>query len=294
MFKMAGAEAALTELGLLPQDGMEKEGWAWLGTALNALKGWGGKLLSRFGSKAVASGAGEAATAARGAQAAGAAAKGTQAAAEAAPGLWARTGGRALDVAAAPFGRAGNWAVQRGGTALRMSPETIAKIQGMGKGMAREAIGFGALSGGLEAAMAEPGHRGEAFMRGFGGGALGGLAWRGAGNVASAGLKRGLGKHFAGVEAASQQPWLAGKMSLGQRAKGWGAKALIGGVPFAAGMGASMMMPTFHGEGGPQTQGQRFAPYVARAAGGTMMGAYPQHPMGYAYNPNLPMPQNEY
>jgi hypothetical protein len=96
------------------------------------------------------------------------------------------------------------------------------------------------------------------------------------------------------VEAAAKQPWFGGKMGLGQRAKGWGAKALMGGVPFAAGMGASMMMPTFEGgHGAPRTQAQRFAPYAARLGGG-MMGAYPSHPMGYRayqYNPNLPMPQ---
>jgi hypothetical protein len=114
--------------------------------------------------------------------------------------------------------------------------------------------------------------------------------------VASAGLKRGLGAAGANVgklEATAASPWFRGEgLSMRQRLKGMGASALMGGVPMAAGLGASMMTPVF--DGGQQTQTQRFAPYAARMAGGAMMGAYPQHPMGYAFNPNLPMPQYGY
>lgn len=252
LLKTAGAKTALIDLGLMTPDDTTKEAFA----PLAGLAGLAGRGLWALG-------------------------KGLFGAGRAASNLLAR-----------PFGAAGNRAIQSIGQRIGASPARIQQIQRLGQGMAREGMGFGLISGGLGAAMADPGQRGEAFLRGFGSGALGGLAWRGAGNLASAGIKRGLGKRFAGVEAASQQPWLEGTMSLGQRAKGWGAKALLGGVPFATGMGASMMMPTFEKE--PQTSAQRFAPYAARMAGGTMMGAYPQHPMGYAYNPNLPMPQYGY
>ena len=245
VFKMAGADAALRDLGLLSPEDMEKD--AILGAVAGLGRGlWGlGK------------------------------------------GLWG-VGGKALGAVAKPVGGAGNWAVQRGGTALGASPGRIKQIQGLGKGMATEAVGFGALSGGINAAMADPGERGTAFMKGFGSGALGGLAWRGAGNVASAGLKRGLGKHFTGVEAASQNPVFSGTGGFGQRAKAFGSKALLGGVPFAAGMGASLMTPTFEEpEGGHAAGLPQRAAYTAR----NTVGAYPQHPMGYNYNPNLPMPQ---
>lgn len=248
LFKMAGANAALTELGL------SQEKVALLG-------GLGTRLLTRLGGPAAIKAT-------------------TEAAGKAAPGLWARTGGRVVGGIASSFGRAGNRAVDAAGRWAGASPATIAKIQGLGKGMAREATDFGLLSGGLEAALADPDERGSAFLRGAAGGALGGLAWRGAGNLASAGIKRGLGKRFGAVEAASKQPWL-GKLEAGQsRLKGLGAQALIGGVPFAAGLGTSFMTPTFHG-GPAKVQGQRFA-------------AYPQRPMGYRYNPNLPIPQYGY
>jgi hypothetical protein len=256
MFKTAGTNTALAELGLTPSETLTKEA----ALPLLALLGRGAWALGK--------------------------------------GLLG-AGGRAAGVVARPLGSAGHRAVQAVGQRVGASPARIQQIQRLGKGMAREAVGFGALSGGLEAAMADPGQRGQAFLRGAAGGALGGLAWRGAGNLARAGLQRGLGAGAGGaarlgrLSALQQQPWLKGQMPLGQRARGWGAKALMGGVPFAAGLGASMMMPTFHGGDG-QTTMQRFAPYAARAAGGAMMGALPQHPMGYAYNPNLPMPQYGY
>lgn len=262
MFKMAGANAALVDLGLLPPEEMEKDAYAGLLKALPAI--WGGV-------KAVGKGIGGAGK-----------------------GLWG-AGSKAVGRVADPIGRAGNWAVQRGGTAVGLKQPTIDKIRGLGTGMAREAVGFGLLSGGMNAAMAEPGQRGSAFLRGAASGALGGLAWRGAGNLATAGLKRGLGAAGANVgkiQAAADKPWMLGKgLSAGERLKGVGASALMGGVPLAAGLAASSYTPTFEGShGAPRTQAQRYAPYAARLGGG-MMGAYPSHPMGYGYNPNLPMPQ---
>lgn len=264
MFKMAGSTAALADLGLVPPEGgMEKQAWGALLSAAGRGLLAGGKWL---GSK-----------------------------------LWSGAGA-ATKAVASPVGKAGNKAVEWAGTRLGATPQTIKKIQGLGKGMATEAVGFGALGGGIEAAMAEPGQRGQAFLRGFGSGALGGLAFRGAGNLATAGLRKGLGAGAGGaarlkrLDALKDQPWLGGKMPFTQRMKGWGAKAMMGGVPFAAGMAASMYTPHF---GGPAQQPQSpYAQYgvpAARLGAGVtmsrMMGAFPRSP---GYNPNLPLPQGGY
>lgn len=255
MYKTAGMNFAYAHMGLTPSE-LEKTAWV-----MPALKAVGGL----FRNKAV--------------QGAAAAAKPT--------GLWARTGGRLTASITQPFSNFGKNVTQAVGSRLGARADTIAKVQGLGKGMVGEGLGFGAISGGINAAMADPGQRGEAFARGFGGGVLGGMAWRGAGNVASAGLKRGLGKHFAGLEATAKQPWF-GKLQPGQsRLKGWGSKAVLGGVPFAAGMAASSYTPTFDKEQSPYAQrgaqlGASMAPYMNAS------------PSGYGFNPNLPLPQNRY
>lgn len=243
LFKMAGANTALETLGL------EK-------TALL------GGLLARLGGRAATNVA-------------------TSAASKAAPGLWARTGGRLLEGMASPLGRAGHKAVDVAGRWAGASPQTIERVKGLGQHMARETVAGGLLGGGLEAALADPGERGGAFLRGAAGGALAGAAYRGASNLATAGLRRGLGpQRFSRLETLAKQPWF-GKLEQGQsRLKGIAAKMPIAALPFAVGTGASFMTPTFH-KGPAKVQGQRFA-------------AYPQHPMGYRYNPNLPLQQYGY
>ena len=261
MFKMAGATNALADLGLITSnDELEKLGWAPLVAGLARALPWiarGGRALWGLGSK-----------------------------------LWG-AGGKAIELGAKPIGALGRGITQRVGTRLGASPEMIGKIQGLGKGMAREGVGFGLFGGGLEAAMAEPGERGQAFMRGFGSGMLGGMAFRGASNLATAGMRRMMPQAFPKLETMAK-PGFFGKLGPGEsRLKSMGAKMLVGGVPFAAGMGASMFTPTFHGQ--PQSSYQQYAPYAARlGAGVTMphvMGAYPG---GYGYNPNLPLPQSGY
>ncbi|MFB3077586.1 MAG: hypothetical protein ACE1Y4_06220, partial [Lysobacterales bacterium] len=176
------------------------------------------------------------------------------------------------------------------GRQLGASPQAISKFQQtVGKGMGREAASFGLLSGGIEASMADPGNRMGAFARGFGTGALGGAAFRGVSNVAGAGLKRGLGAKRFGAVSQAAKPGFTGAMPgmqgasmaqrAGARAKSIGAKTLVGGVPLAAGLGASFGTPTF--------------------SAGQIHGAVPQgmqqqmgRQMGYpgGYNPNLPLP----
>jgi hypothetical protein len=254
MFKMAGSAQALADLGLASPEELEKTAWlAAVGRALPAI----GSGLKWLGSK-----------------------------------LWG-AGGKAVGTVAKPLGAAGNKAVQWTGSRLGASPETIARIQGLGKGMAGEAVGFGALGGGIEAAMADPGERGSAFMRGFGSGALGGLAFRGAGNLATAGMKRMMPKAYETMKATAK-PGFFGKLEPGQsRLRSMGAKMVVGGVPFAAGMAASMYTPHFSG---PQQTGyQQYAPHAARLGAGIamprVMGAFPGGP---GYNPNLPLPQGRY
>ena len=101
-----------------------------------------------------------------------------------------------------------------------------------GRGVPREALGFGLLGGVLNSAMADPGERMKAFGTGFAGGALGGAAWRGAGNV----IRHGQAKAYKAMHggrlfpAGSRTPYVrdaAGKVLEGP----------AGGGQFQAGKG---------------------------------------------------------
>ena len=262
MFKMAGSTQALVDLGLLPPEELEKT--AWVSAVAKALPAiWSGA--KWLGSKLWGAGG----------------------------KLWG-AGGKAVGAVSKPLGAAGNKAVEWTGSRLGASPEMIAKIQGLGKGMAGEAVGFGALSGGINAAMAEPGQRGEAFLRGFGSGALGGLAWRGAGNLATAGMRRVMPNAMKSMEGLAKAE--AGAAPWYHR---WGSKAVVGGVPFAAGMAASMYTPSFekHEPTNMQQYAQQFAPhagYAARLGANIAMPRMGAFPSGPGYNPNLPLPQGGY
>ena len=111
-------------------------------------------------------------------------------------------------------------------------------------GMARTMVGFGAFSGGINALSAEPGHRGEAFAKGFAGGALGGAAWHGASNLLGKGLTHTMSRYnvLGGAKAAkrleelSAQAWHgpeAAKLTATERLKGLGAQAVTKALPFA-------------------------------------------------------------
>jgi hypothetical protein len=259
MFKTAGAEAALIELGLAAPAHFEKEAFV------------GGLL-------------------ARGAMGIGRGIWGLG------KGLFGAAAGVSNRLAA-PIGNLGNQAVQRAGQALGASPKMIGQVQGLGKGMAREGMGFGLLGGGANAALADPGQRGEAFARGFGGGMLGGMAWRGAGNLATAGLKRGLGAQRYSSLTETAKPGFTGNLFRDVAKDGkvgpvslrsMGAKALIGGVPFAGGIAASMYTPTFEKDPTPFQQAAR---YPASLGGNMLANTYPNN---LGYNPNLPLPQGGY
>lgn len=152
-----------------------------------------------------------------------------------------------------------------------------------GKGMAKDMTQFGLLSGGL-GALANPEDRWGGFQRGFLGGALGGAAWRGAGNIIRQGQRNLIGGMKGGQEFLRKyvdtpvfKPLKteAGKLTNIGRAsakhtkagKGWftdpgrfwnranpgamkriGAKAAFGALPLAGAVGASMYAPTFEPE----------------------------------------------
>ena len=169
-------------------------------------------------------------------------------------GLWGA--GRGLlnfvsKPAANMFGRVGEGVMGAAGRA-GVSPQNLARLRTLGQGAAGDAATFGMIGGGVGAATAEPGDRLSGFGRGFAGGALGGAAWRMGSNAATMGMGRALGpQNMARINQAGSQGWFGGGL------KGFGAKALTGGVPLAGGLGASMAMPTFEKE--PQQQQAQYA-----------------------------------
>lgn len=123
-----------------------------------------------------------------------------------------------------------------------ISPNASLALSRIGRGVPREMAYGGLLMGGLNAATADPGERAGAFARGFAGGALSGAAFRGVSNLARGGLYQGLGKQ------RYMQMRRAGRGRQGwQSLSGIGSKALMA-APFAAGLGASFMTPTFEKE----------------------------------------------
>jgi hypothetical protein len=187
--------------------------------------------------------------------------------------LWKYTGGKAVGATAAPMSWAGQ-GVQKAVSSV--SPTAGSFLGRVGRGAAREAAGFGLLSGGINAAMAEPGERGSAFARGFAGGALGGLGWRAGRNLTHQGLNQFLGSQRMGQLARAGHAGGGIFPSLragqyGQAASALGAKAVTRGLPFAGALGASMAMPTFETE---QQQEQRpsYAPHMVYAGGKALTG----------------------
>lgn len=232
LFKTAGAQAALDDLGL---SGMEKEAI------------WGSILRPALGA------------------------------------LWKHTGGKLISGAAKPMAWAGQKAVGQIG---KVSPRAAGFLGEAGKGAARDAAAFGLLSGGLNAATAEPGSRLSAFGRGFAGGALGGAAWRMGGSAARMGLGKALGNTASGASRmgnlyrAGRHGWFGGFRgptgSLGQGFRSMGAKAVTTGVPLAGALGASMMMPTFETpqQAQQRPQGMPFTPGQMYGAGRMLYAGY--------------------
>lgn len=190
--------------------------------------------------------------------------------------LWGATGGKLVGATAAPFGWAGRGIQSAVG---KVSPGAGEWLGRVGQGAAREMAGFGLLSGGINAAMAEPGERGSAFARGFAGGALGGLGWRAGGNLTRMGLGQVFGPRNMGrlTETANRGIWSnlrAG--NYGQAGRSAAAGAITKGLPFAGAMGASMMMPTFETEQQQQQpqrpQGLPYAPGMVYGAGQAVTG----------------------
>lgn len=190
--------------------------------------------------------------------------------------LWKHTGGKLVGATAAPMG----WAGQGIQSAVsKVSPGAGQWLGQAGQGAAREMAGFGLLSGGINAATAEPGERGSAFARGFAGGALGGLGWRAGSNITNMGLKQVFGPRNLGrlQETAGRGIWSNLRSgNYGQAGRSAAAGAITKGLPFAGALGASMMMPTFETE---QQQEQRpagmpYTPHLMYGAGNLATGQY--------------------
>lgn len=177
------------------------------------------------------------------------------------------------------FGRAGKAITSAVG---KQSPGAARWLARAGKGAAPEMWTFGVLGGGL-GALTNPEDRMGGFMRGFAGGALGGLGWRAGSNIARRAMQKGLLKLPGGKEfmykgyknrlfrkltpAEQGRSLLAAKGSTGgvpglwarrtfgpgqqlsyaEAAKHIGRRAVLGGVPIAGALVGSSMMPTFEG-----------------------------------------------
>lgn len=159
----------------------------------------------------------------------------------------------------------------RGVSAAGASPGTMSFLGNVSRGAARDAGMFGLLGGGIGAATAEPGQRGEGFLRGAASGMLGGAAWRMGSNLARRGLISGIGgQNWGKLHQVAKPGWFSSPQAFG-------AKMVTRGLPFAGALGASMAMPTFDKEpDAPQTWGgaaqQQVANYGQPQYAGYMPG----------------------
>lgn len=199
------------------------------------------------------------------------------------------------------FGQLGRTGAAEGGALARAGvPEaTRTGLLNWGKGLPAEMGGFGLLSGGIEAAMAEPGERGKAFARGFGTGALGGLGWGLGSRAISSGMRRTMpASRFEQLEkaklwgkadidpktkailrpAAARTP--QGGIDWGERAKVLGFKALPTAGAFVASdaimapVGSSLLF-------NKQQPGEAVRPaYAYPQVYGPMVGMQPNDPYG--------------
>ena len=133
------------------------------------------------------------------------------------------------------FGQLGRAGAAEGGALAHAGVPEAARtgILNWGKGLPAEMGGFGLVSGGIEAAMAEPEDRLKAFGRGFGTGALGGLGWGLGSRAISSGMRRALptGRFD---QLAKAKLWGKEAPAWGERAKAFGAKTLPWAGAFAA------------------------------------------------------------
>jgi hypothetical protein len=183
------------------------------------------------------------------------------------------------------FGQLGHAGVAEGGAIARAGvPEaTRTGVLNFGKGLAGEMGGFGLVSGGIEAAMAEPEDRVRAFGRGFGTGAVQGLGW-GVGTRAVGGA---MGKlmpkgRFAELEKTKllgkEAPrTAAGAIDWSTRGKALGAKALpwVGGFAGSEVVGAPFGQSMLFNKQDPQRPA-----YTYPQAYGPMVGMQPGDPYG--------------
>lgn len=183
------------------------------------------------------------------------------------------------------FGQLGKAGIAEGGALARAGvPEaTRTGLLNFGKGLAGEMGGMGLLSGGIEAAMAEPGDRARAFGRGFGTGAVQGLGWGLGTRAVSGGLGRLMGKprfdQLHGTKLwGKEAPRLPdGRIDWGTRAKAFGTKAL----PWAGGLVGSDLVGVPFGQSMLFNRSDPNRPvYTYPQVYGPMVGMQPNDPYG--------------
>lgn len=123
-----------------------------------------------------------------------------------------------------PLAQRAENAVIRGATHLGADP---AKARGLVRGVAHKtirdtasgALAGGVLSGGINAAMAEPGESGSAFASGFGSGALSGAGFGAASGIGEGLLRNARGMHFKNLAKTTSVP--TGQLATRSSRMGW-------------------------------------------------------------------------
>jgi len=202
-------------------------------------------------------------------------------------GLWGALG----SLAGRGLGSAGEKVISAG---RAIHPNVGKWLATAGKGAPSDMLQFGVL-GGAANALFSPDDRMGAFGRGFAGGALGGLGWRGGVNVSRAlqnkympklapnawkslskwrGTTEGAGKGKLLLDATAKRPHWWQRLNIGKgreynwgdAAKGVGARMATGAVPLAAAfIGSDMLTPSFSSEEPQQSQYQYEMPKYSAA-----------------------------
>lgn len=142
------------------------------------------------------------------------------------------------------------------------------------KGTPKDMASFGLFSGGLSALSAEPGERGDAFLKGFVPGALGGLGWGVGSNLASKGLGRLGIKQLAAKKVTPE-------MALGQKAKIYASKAVAPVATMGTGLAGSMALdPSMYGSGQAIAGGGQAAATAPATRPMAFRSAYGFYPAG--------------
>lgn len=147
----------------------------------------------------------------------------------------------------------------------------------------------GTLSGGLNAAMAEPGERGSAFASGFGSGALSGAGFGAVSGVGEGLLRNAKGMHFKNLAKTTGVP--TGQLATKAHRMGWRdsfGKAFKTPDPAVPGSGLDQSVARAKLVGGLGFLGAQVAPDAAVSAFSDSESSAPPPPKMPQYQPNAP------